>query len=108
MFRKQAALIAKKLEQKQSQMDSASDAREKLQNKVDDLQAQAAAMGGVTMPKGHDFKSYAKSLRAKTTEYRQMKKKLNILQSESVILHRTENILKSRCQNLNEIMSYIF
>ena len=36
MFRKQAALIAKKLEQKQSQMDSANDAREKLQNKLDD------------------------------------------------------------------------
>ena len=93
MFRKQAALIAKKLEQKQSQMDSANDAREKLQNKLDDLQAQAAAMGGVTMPKGQDFKSYAKSLREKTTKYRSMKKKLNIIQSESVILHRKTKYL---------------
>ena len=90
MFRKQAALIAKKLEQKQSQMDSANDAVGKLRSRLDDLQAQTAAQGGITMPRGEDFKTYARSLRDKTSKYRSMKKKLSIIQSESVILHRTE------------------
>jgi len=107
MFRKQAALIAKKLEQKQSQMDSAADAKDRLRSRLDDLQAQAAASGGVTMPRGEDFKTYAKSLREKTVKYRSMKKKLSTIQSESVVLHRTEAVLKSRCTNLSDVMANI-
>lgn len=84
MFRKQAALIAKKLEQKQAQQDSSTDSKNRLQSRLEDLQGQVAAAGGVTMPKGEDFKTYAKSLRDKTVAYRNKKKKLNIIQSESV------------------------
>ena len=107
MFRKQGALIAKKLEQKQAQLDSARDARERLVNKVDDLQARVAAAGGQVMPKGQDFKQYAQDLRKKTSTYRSMKKKLGVLQHESVILPRTEAILKSRCANLEEVLASI-
>lgn len=107
MFRKQGALIAKKLEQKQAQRDSAIEARDKLVNKVDDLQARVAALGGQVMPKGQDFKKYAQDLRKKTANYRTMKKKLAVLQHESVILSRTEAILKSRCENLEEVLANI-
>merc|ERR1711871_362623 len=40
-------------------------------------------------------------------QYKQQKKELAEIQKESVVLHRTETLLKSKCQSLDKFMAQI-
>ena len=55
------------------------------------------AMSGGQRMSNSDFKKYAVNIREKATKYKKYKAKLAIIHSESVVLNRTEAILKSRC-----------
>jgi intraflagellar transport protein 81 len=54
--------------------------------------------------KRDDFKQYAANLRGKNAQYKQMKKVLSEIKAEVTVLARTEQILKSRAENLDEFM----
>ncbi len=54
--------------------------------------------------KRDDFKQYAANLRGKNASYKQMKKVLGEIKAEVTVLNRTESILKSRADNLDEFM----
>ena len=54
---------------------------------------------------GMDFKSYSSNLRQKAQTYRSLKAQIDEVRAESVLLHRTEAILKGRCANLDSVMS---
>ncbi len=54
--------------------------------------------------KRDDFKQYAANLRGKNNQYKQMKKVLGEIKAEVNVLARTEKILKSRAENLDEFM----
>ena len=54
--------------------------------------------------KRDDFKQYAANLRGKNAQYKQMKKVIGEIKGEVTVLARTEQILKSRAENLDEFM----
>jgi intraflagellar transport protein 81 len=82
-------------------LDTEKIALEKLMN--DKEQEYAKTRGGKYM-KRDDFKQYAANLRGKNAQYKQMKKVLGEIKSEVTVLSRTESILKSRAENLDEFM----
>ena len=104
VFRQQGALVAKKLEQKEAQVEKAEEARDRLKSKVEDLESKLRQMPGGRMMRGEEFKNYANKLRSKTNQFRQLKQELSELRQESVVLSRTEAILKGRCDGLEEFM----
>ena len=59
--------------------------------------------GGVYMNRD-DFKQYAANLRGKNAQYKSMKKVLGEIKAEVTVLLRTENVLKSRADNLDDFM----
>ena len=61
------------------------------------------ARGGNYMKRA-DFKQYAENLRGKNNQFKQMKKVLGEIKAEVTVLQRTENILKSRADGLDEFM----
>lgn len=62
--------------------------------------------GGKYM-KRDDFKQYAANLRVKNNQFKETKKVLAEIKSEVTVLQRTESILKSRADNLDEFMAGI-
>ena len=104
VFRQQGALIAKKLEQKEEQVEKAEEARDRLKSKVEDMESQLRQMPGGRMMRGDEFKQYAAKLRSKTSHFKKLKEELADIRQETVVLSRTEAILKSRCKGLEEFM----
>ena len=51
-----------------------------------------------------EFKAYGAQLRTKTAEYKRLKAELADLRAENVVLNRTEQILKSRDDKLEEFL----
>lgn len=76
-------------------------ALEKLMN---DKESEYAKSRGGKYMKRDDFKQYAANLRGKNAQYKQMKKVIGEIKAEVTVLMRTENILKSRADNLDEFM----
>jgi len=54
--------------------------------------------------KRDDCKQYAANLRGQNAQYKQMNKVLSEIKAEVTLLSRTEQILKSRAENLDEFM----
>lgn len=54
--------------------------------------------------RGDEFKTYAANLRNKTGQFKKLKEELADLRQETVVLSRTEAILKSRCKGLEGFM----
>lgn len=82
-------------------LDTEKIALEKLMN---DKESEYAKTRGGKYMKRDDFKQYAANLRGKNAQYKQMKKVLGEIKSEVTVLGRTESILKSRADNLDEFM----
>lgn len=55
--------------------------------------------------KRDDFRQYAANLRVKNTQYKHMVKALDEIKSEVSVLFRTQTILKSRAENVDEFMA---
>ena len=104
VYRQQGALIAKKLEQKEEQVEKAEEARDRLKSKIEDMESQLRQMPGGRMMRGDEFKTYAANLRNKTGQFKKLKEELADLRQETVVLSRTEAILKSRCKGLEGFM----
>jgi intraflagellar transport protein 81 len=71
---------------------------------MNDKEAEYAKTRGGKYMKRDDFKQYAANLRGKNAQYKQMKKVLGEIKAEVNVLSRTESILKSRADNLDEFM----
>merc|ERR1712187_12433 len=72
---------------------------------IEDKDATLCEMSGPKFMKREEFKQYATQLRKKTNKYKSLKLELTQLQSESVVLNRTEQILKARDENVSEFMA---
>ena len=62
--------------------------------------------GGKYM-KRDDFRQYAANLRVKNANFKVMKKVLDEIKGEVVVLKRTETILKTRTDGINEFMQQL-
>ena len=78
-----------------------------LEKMMNDKETEYARTRGGKYMKRDDFKQYAANLRGKNAQYKQMKKVLGEIKAEVNVLSRTENILKSRTENLEDLMKKI-
>ncbi|CAM9267755.1 unnamed protein product, partial [Chrysoparadoxa australica] len=113
MFRSQASMAAKKLEEKEAALEKAQEAAERLQQEIEMREGKLASLagGGDAAAAGvltrEEFKAYGAKLREKTQLYKRMKQELAQLRSETVVLHRTEQILKSRDDKLEDFLDQL-
>ena len=72
---------------------------------MNEKEAEYKKTKGTTYMKRDDFKQLAAQLRVKNQQFKKMKKTLDEIRSELTVLTRTENILKSRADNIEELMA---
>lgn len=104
IYKSQAAAVSKKKEQKLDEVKKLETEKLALEKLMNDKEAEYAKTRGGKYMKRDDFKQYAANLRGKNAQYKQMKKVLGEIKGEVTVLNRTESILKSRADNLDEFM----
>lgn len=103
-YRQQSSIVTKKLREKEQELEDVLDRGNVLREKVKMQEQTVADMAGPKYMRGEEFKQYASTLRSKTAHYKQLKKELAGIRAESVVLSRTEAILKSRCPDLDAFL----
>lgn len=98
-------MVARKLTEQQFELEEHQAETEELKAAIEDKDAVLCEMSGPKFMKREEFKQYATQLRSKTNKYKSLKLELTQLQSESVVLNRTEQILKARDENVSEFMA---
>ena len=101
MFRQQAALMAKKLAQKEEALDSANREVEALARELEAKESKLSELSGPKFMRREEFKAYAAALRTKTATFKQLKQELGDLRQESVVLAQTEALLRSRAGDMD-------
>ena len=107
LFRQQASIIANKkettAEEYKSALDELAACEEELKSKLDQLKD----FDGKEVLQDDEFKRYVGRLRTLNTTYKQKKAELFGLKAEYGVLARTEEILKSRAENLQELVALL-
>ena len=96
--------MSKKKDAKNEELKKLETEKMALEKLMNDKEAEYAKTRGGKYMKRDDFKQYAANLRGKNAQYKQMKKILAEIKAEVTVLQRTDQILKSRCENLDEFM----
>ncbi|KAF0696267.1 Aste57867_12965 [Aphanomyces stellatus] len=107
IFRQHANLQTKKLNDKIDELTVAKQDKQQLQRQLEEQEAKMAEVSGPKFMKREEFKQYANTLRNKTNQYKKMKAELAEITAESVVLHRTEQVLKSRDADLDGLLKEI-
>ena len=106
MFRQQTAIVGNK---KENLVEKLQEIRGELTAAIDEVQDKKAAIANMsreTMVKEEDFKEYVKSLRVKSTRYKQMKAELAYLKTEAGVLGKTSFILEDEVKHsMDELVS---
>lgn len=108
LFRQQASIIARKkqteVEAYKAALDELASAERELKEKEEQLKR---TEGGGQVVKEEEFKRYVAKLRAQHNIYQQKKKELSLLKAEFGVLSRTEEILRSRDENVQELVAVL-
>lgn len=104
MFRQQSALVAKKLTQREEQLETLNREAEALARDVEAREAKLSELSGPKYMKRDEFKAYAAQLRAKTATFKQLKAALGEVRQETVVLARTEALVKGRAGDLDAFL----
>lgn len=104
IFKSQAAMLAKKKDQKQAEIKKLEMEKQALEKTMADKESEYARTRGGKYMKRDDFRQYAANLRGKNTQYKQMKKILSEIKSEVTVLNRTKQVLESRAEDLGDFM----
>eukprot|EP00501_MAST-03F_sp_TOSAG23-6_P000185 GSMAST32.ASY1.ANO1.188.1 assembled CDS len=107
IFRQQAALVERKLKTKEKECEDAEVEAAELQTKLQDKEAILSELTGPKFMKREEFKKYATELRSKTNKYKKLKKEIAVIAAETVTLDRTEQLLRSRDENVQELLAKI-
>ncbi|GMF32316.1 unnamed protein product [Phytophthora lilii] len=100
VFRQHANLQARKLAEKEEELEQLRADKQRLLRSTEELEAKLASISGSKFMSRDEFKQYATTLRNKTNQYKKVKAELAELTAESVVLHRTEQLLKSKDADL--------
>lgn len=104
LFRQQASIIARRkeaaIEEYKMIMDELANADKDLQSKREQLKDYD---GGIVL-REDEFKRFVAKLRTMNTEFKKRKSEMSSLKAEYGVLARTEEILKSRDQNAQELL----
>ncbi|KAI9338982.1 hypothetical protein BDR26DRAFT_908510 [Obelidium mucronatum] len=112
LFRQQAAIIARKKEGTAQKLNSLTEEVNKLSDELESRRDQnrgglgGGSNGGRPL-KGDDLKKYISELRGKSNIYKLKRSELSEIQAEFGILQRTEQILRSREQNMSSSLTEI-
>ena len=101
MFRQQSALVAKKLAQREEALEGLRRDGEALRREVEARECKLSELSGPKYMKREEFKAYAASLRSKTAQFKALKASLGEVRGETVVLARTEAILRSRVGDID-------
>ena len=107
MFHQQASMWQKKLEQEEKDLADVRRAAGEVNNKIEDLQGRFEVSINQQGMRPGDFNDYAVNLREKTAEHKRKKKEIAAIRAESVVLSRTEAILRSRTADLDVLLRKI-
>jgi len=107
LFRQQASVIARKREKAAEDykilMDELTTTKQEIQSNKEKLNE---FDGGVAL-RDEEFKRYVAKLRTMSTEYKAKKATVSALKAESGVLDRTMEILKSRDENVQELIELL-
>lgn len=89
MYRHHSALVSKKLQQKEADLEEAERELADVNREIEDKEAKISEMAGPKFMGREEFKRYDSQLREKVNKYRKLKAELNEIEHETVILTRT-------------------
>jgi intraflagellar transport protein 81 len=114
IFRQHANIQAKKLAEKEEEVEELRQEKMNLQKQIEEKEAKLNELSDIGSGSFNDhdggknkfmsreeFKQYANTLRNKTNLYKKSKTELAEMTAESVILHRTEQLLKNKNSDLD-------
>lgn len=101
IYRQHASVQAKKLAAKEDELESLRAEKATLGKQLETLDAKLSALAGAKFMSRDEYKQYANSLRTKMSQYKKVKAELAELTAESVVLHRTAQLLKSKDADLD-------
>lgn len=101
IYRQHASVQVKKLAAKEDELEALRTEKVAMQKQLEALEAKLSELSGAKFMSRDEFKQYANSLRNKTNQYKKVKVELAELTAESVVLHRTEQLLKSKDADLD-------
>lgn len=89
MYRHHSALVSKKLQQKEADLEEAESELNELNREIEGKEAKVSEMAGSKFMGREEFKRYASQLREKTNKFKKLKAELNEIRDETVVLTRT-------------------
>jgi intraflagellar transport protein 81 len=95
----------KKKEQKTEELKKLEVEKKATEKQLQQMEENYAKQKGTKYMKRDDFRQYAANLRVKNTQYKAMVKALDEIKSEVSVLFRTQAVLKSRAENVDEFMA---
>ncbi|TYZ60263.1 hypothetical protein PybrP1_008494 [[Pythium] brassicae (nom. inval.)] len=101
IYRQHASVQAKKLAAKEDELEGLRAEKAALLKQLEALEAKLSELSGARFMSRDEYKQYANSLRNKMNQYKKVKAELAELTAESVVLHRTEQLLKSKDADLD-------
>eukprot|EP01138_Halocafeteria_seosinensis_P008786 gb/GECG01008980.1/.p1 GENE.gb/GECG01008980.1/~~gb/GECG01008980.1/.p1 ORF type:complete len:686 (+),score=158.53 gb/GECG01008980.1/:1-2058(+) len=104
MFQRQSGMVAKKKQEKQEEAEKLRSEYEQLNREVESKEAKMSELAGPRYMRKEEFQAYAGKLREKTNEYKALKQQLADIRQETVVLARTEQLLKNRAENLDQFL----
>ena len=104
LFRQQASIIAHKKETAADEYKVAMDELSAAQSDLSIRQKQLSESDGGEILREEEFKKFVAKLRVSNNTYKQKKGELSAMKAEYGVLARTEEILKSRDENLQELL----
>ena len=109
LFRQQAAIISHKKQAEAESYKAALDELASAETELKEREAQMSAQmkGGGEMVREEEFKRMVAKLRPLHKTYQRKKGELSLLKAESGVLARTEEILKSRDENMQELVALL-
>lgn len=105
MYRHHSALVSKKLQQKEADLDEAEQELAEINREVEEKESKISEMAGPKFMGREEFKRYASQLREKTNKFKKLKAELNEVRDETVVLTRTVAILQGRDAKLGQFLA---
>lgn len=107
IYKQQASLVSKKKERLLEDLKKTEEEQRKVEAEVAKKDQALEKLRGPGYKTKDDFKKYANNLREKTNQYKKMKDELKDIAAEISVLSRTEAILRSRKENIDQDLKKI-
>lgn len=104
IYKTQAATASKKKETKAEEAKRLETEKEALEKMMTEKEQEYVLTKGTKYMKRDDFRDFAMKLREKNKKYKVMKKELEEIRSELIILSKTQDILKSKAGDVDQVL----